>query len=217
MTTKGSPLAIQSQRSSGKNIVAKLELTMSSESDLMLDVGLANEIKLAARRVDATRADLKWLSEGDNLSTILPVIRGQAEVVVKKHIIDCDADPFVPDMWSVEKHIKSGEFEWNPEKVLPYLCKKQEDGGTIEGNKLRKELKGKPVLNANVLDYLLAHPHLILEEWKSKYVFFWGTIYRHSDGGLVVRGLRWNDGGWYWDGRWLVYVFGDDYPAALAK
>jgi len=39
-------------------------------------------------------------------------------------------------------------------------------------------------MNANVLDYLLAHPELIPEDWKNKYVFFWGTIYRYSSGGL---------------------------------
>ena len=49
---------------------------------LMLDVGQANEIKLAARRAGATNADLKTLSEGDMFVTILPVLRGQAEVKV---------------------------------------------------------------------------------------------------------------------------------------
>lgn len=56
------------------------ELTMS---DLMLDVGQANELKLAARAAGATNADLKTLSSGDIFATILPVLRGMAEVKMK--------------------------------------------------------------------------------------------------------------------------------------
>ena len=45
------------------------------DNELMLDVGQANELKLAARRAGATNADLKRLSEGDMFAQILPVIR----------------------------------------------------------------------------------------------------------------------------------------------
>ena len=51
-------------------------------SELTLEVGQANEIKLAARRAGATNADLKALSEGDMFAHILPVLRGWAKVVV---------------------------------------------------------------------------------------------------------------------------------------
>ncbi len=51
-----------------------------TDTELMLDVGQANEIKLAARRAGATNADLKSLSKGDTFGTILPVLRGMAEV-----------------------------------------------------------------------------------------------------------------------------------------
>lgn len=50
------------------------------DKELGLDVGQANEIKLAARRAGATNADLKRLSEGDMFAQILPVIRGEAMV-----------------------------------------------------------------------------------------------------------------------------------------
>ena len=73
----------------------------------------------------------------------------------------------------------------------------------IRGTELREELKGKPVLNANVLDYLLKHPELIPEEWKGKAVFFWGTIYRDSRGNLCVRCLYWDGSRWYWSHNWL--------------
>ena len=142
-------------------------------------------------------------------------LRGDSEVVIKTHTIDCDSDPYVPDDWKVEEHIKGGELRWSPDEVELYLCDKQKDG-VIEGNKLRKLLKGKPVLNACILDYLLANPQLIPEEWKGKAVFFWGTIYRRSLGRLCVRSLCWCGDGWVWDVYWLDLDFRDIFPAALS-
>ena len=146
---------------------------------------------------------------------VMRFLRGDAEVVIKTHTIDCDANPYVPDGWKVEEHIKGGELRWNPDEVELYLCDEQKKG-TIEGNELRKKLKGKPVLNACVLDYLLANPQLIPEEWKGKAVFFWGTIYRDSDGDLCVRYLFWDDVGWSWSCGWLDVSFDDGDPAALS-
>lgn len=79
-------------------------------------------------------------------------------------VIDCDADPYVPDGWKVEEHQKGGQFKWDASQMQLFLAEGQKNGKRIEGNKLRKELASQPVLNANVLDYMLAHPHLIPEE-----------------------------------------------------
>lgn len=141
-------------------------------------------------------------------------LSGNAEVVVKNYVINCDADPYLPDGWKVEEHQKGGEFIWDASKVSLFLSENQKVD-TIEGNKLRKKLKGKPVLNACVLDYLLANPHLIPEEWKGKYVYFWGTIYRSSDGDLWVRYLYWDDRSWDWDCSWFGNNWDDGNPAAL--
>ncbi|HAS00297.1 MAG TPA: hypothetical protein DEA89_03345 [Candidatus Moranbacteria bacterium] len=184
-------------------------------SELMLDVGQANEIKLAARRAGATNADLKRLSEGDVFAKLLPYLRGMAEVVLTKHIIDCDAEPFIPDGLKVEKHCKDGQFEWDIDKVSLHLSKEQACGNSIEGNKLRKKLEKMPILNANVLDYLLKNSQLIPEDWKGKAIFFWGTIYRRSDGGLYVRCLYWRGGQWDWFYDWLGHDFNSSRPALL--
>jgi hypothetical protein len=136
-------------------------------------------------------------------------------------ILISDADPFVPKGWKIEEHKKSGQLEWDPAKVQLYLSPNQKDGKWIEGNKLRQELADKPVLNANVLDYLLAHPQLIPEEWKEddngniRYIFFWGTTYRDSAGDLCVRCLCFHVGQWHWGCHWLDYDWDDSYPAAL--
>ena len=121
------------------------------------------------------------------------------------HFIDCDAAPLAsrnwscsPRNWSVEDHIPGGQYEWEPKAISFYLSVKQRQDEGIEGVELRTELADKSVLNANVLDYLLAHPDLIPESWKWKSVFFWGTIYRTPDDILMVRCLFWCGQKWLW-------------------
>jgi len=144
-------------------------------------------------------------------------LSSQPEAVVRTHIINCDVDPFVPKGWKVEEHIKGGELEWDPNKIQLYLSlNQQRSGHYVEGHRLREELKSQSVLNANVLDYLLKNPHFIPEEWKGKTVFFWGTIYRHSNGNLCVRCLYWRGDDWGWSCYWLDYDWDSDNPAATA-
>lgn len=148
-------------------------------------------------------------------------LSGNAEVVVKNHVIDCDADPHIPEGWSVEHHNKSGKLTWDASKVSLYVADGQKNGKVLEGNKLRNELDLKPVLNANVLQYLLANPHLIPEDWKTdgngntRYIFFWGTIYRDSRGSLCVGYLYWSGGSWGWRSHWLDDDWRGHDPAAL--
>lgn len=47
-------------------------------------------------------------------------------------------------------------------------------------------------------------------------MFFWGTIYRSRDGRLYVRYLYRGVDGWYWDDRWLAYVWFSDNPAPVS-
>lgn len=103
--------------------------------------------------------------------------------------------PYVLEGWKVESH-KEEAFQRDPSKITLYLSEGQKQRGRVQGFKLRKELENQPVLNANTLDYLLAHPELIPEEWKGKQVCFWGTIYRVPDGGLHVRYLSWQRDRW---------------------
>jgi hypothetical protein len=145
------------------------------------------------------------------------VVRGTSQIVAIEHVIDCDADPFVPEGWAVESHKKGGLFKWDATKVKLYLSKNQKGDKYVQGHKLREELENQPVLNANVLDYLLARPELIPEEWKGKYVFFWGTVYRYSDGYLSVRCLCWGGGRWSWLHDWLGSSFYCDRPAACSQ
>lgn len=144
------------------------------------------------------------------------VVKKLNTLFATEHIINCDVDPYVPDDWKVEEHIKSGHLVWNPDEVEPWLCDEQKY--RIDGYKLRELLKDKPVLNACVLDYLLANPHLIPREWRSKVVLFWGTIYHDSDGDLCVRSLFWDYGRWAWgDYRFGNYISDNNLVALSCK
>lgn len=181
----------------------------------MLDVDQAGELKAAFRRGNWTNAEIKRLCEGNILAKVRDVIRGHLELKTIEHVIDCDADPYLPEGWKVEEHQKSGLLKWDAKLIELWLAEGQQNGKVLKGEKLRQELVGKLVLNACVLDYLLANPHLIPKEWKGKVVFFWGTIYRYSVGDLYVRYLFWDGGGWNWYCLWLDSDWSDFNPSAL--
>lgn len=181
-------------------------------------VGLAHKVCLSAEQQGYTPELLNALAEAPDLfRQLLQVQRGHAVIATVEHLIDCDSDPFVPNGWKVEDHQKGGSLKWDPSKVALYLSARQKKG-SIWGNELRKELARKPILNANVLDYLLAHPELIPESWENRQiVFFWGTVYRNSDGGLCVRCLYWRGDSWDWGRDWLDRDWEDGSPAVLRK
>ncbi len=137
------------------------------------------------------------------------------------HFIDLDAAPFIPDGWKVESHKKGGSFEWDPAKVALHLEPEQIAGKSLKGTELQKRLEGKSAFNANMLDWLLAHTEAIPEEWKqdgngnTRYICFWDTVYRNSDGDLYVRCLDWSDGGWNGSCYYLDNDFGVQDPAAV--
>ena len=172
-----------------------------------------NQLADALDAAGFTTDDVTKMRQYKELAKIKQILLGHAEIKMIEHLIDCDANPFVPNGLEVSDHKRCGQFKWNPDNILLYLSKHQKKG-SVEGNKLRKELANKDVLNANVLDYLLAHPELIPEEWKGKLIFFWGTIYRDSDGRLYVRYLRWGGSRWNSGYGWLDNGFYSGNPAA---
>ena len=146
---------------------------------------------------------------------IRDVLDSRAVINYPQHLIDCDAAPFWPMGYSVNKHIKGGQFEWNPARVRLYLDESQQPGNIIQGHRLHKELEGQPVLNACVMDWLLANPQLIPGEWEGIRVFFWGTVYCSSNGYLCVRCLYRDGSGWDWCFRYLDQGFNSFNPAAV--
>lgn len=192
---------------------------MATPSDI--SVGLAHELVITATKAGWESKDFADLAHNEEkLRRILQLIRGHAEIPQVQHIVDCDAEPLIPWGWRVEEHKKGGQFTLDFSKIRFYLSPNQQSGGD-EGNKLRKELASKPALNANVLEYLLAHPKLIPEDWKrdkwrrTRYILFWGTIYRSWTGFRYVRCLCFCGGKWNSIYHWLGNGGDDKSPAAL--
>ena len=181
----------------------------------LYSIGAMNQLGDALENAGFTLEDVTKLKQSGDLRDFKNVLNGKAEIIYPEYLIDCDVNPFIPGL-TVEEHKKGGMLKFNPEKIFLYPSEKQKEG-SIGGHDLRKELADKPVMNANVLDYLLAHPELIPEEWKGKCIFFWGTIYRDSDDLLCVRCLQWKGCKWWWSYRLLDFNFFSDYPAALAS
>ncbi len=157
----------------------------------------------------------RWITDQKALAEVLLSALSATVESLPRHLIDCDASPFTPSSWRVEEHKKGGQLVWDPTKVVLHLSANQQGGETISGHDLHKELAGLPVLNANVLDYLLKNPEIIPESWKGQSIFFWGTIYRGSGGNLCVRGLCGVGGRWYWGCYWLDDRWRDHGPAAV--
>ncbi len=131
--------------------------------------------------------------------------------------IKANKKPYIPyESWSIEYNNPIKEVDLS--KLSLHLEPEQKDG-YIKGEILSERLKEKS-LNANVLDYLIENPTYIPENWKkdekgnTKYIYFWGTIYRSSGGSLYVRCLYWDDVLWDWSDRWLGNDFGASRPAA---
>ncbi len=124
---------------------------------------------------------------------------------------------------TIEKRA-DGQLYIDGKKVVLHLSERQFGGKWLKGHELRTELDGKPVLNATILDFLEDHQEFITDDWKqdeqgnTRYVYFWGTVYRSAGGDLYVRCLYWDGGQWQFDFHWLDDAwFGHNPAACLAS
>ncbi len=75
-------------------------------------------------------------------------------------------------------------------------------GGTIEWHELCDELKGKPLLNACILDFLKLNPSFAPDEMKkgkngdgiASFILFGGTTYRNFHKKPCIRACSWGNG-----------------------
>jgi len=151
----------------------------------------AAELDHALERGGWDSAYVKEACAGDFLSQALGFLRGDYELVKIDRVVDCDADPFVPEGHKVVKHVKGGKVHW--EKfcfgiIYGYDFNRNERGLDKEAL-VPQFLVGKRVPNANLLRYLLEFPHLIPKEWNG-IIPFWGTIFENEGGICYVSCLR---------------------------
>ncbi|MFA6995598.1 MAG: hypothetical protein WC249_04340 [Patescibacteria group bacterium] len=162
-------------------------------------------------------AEFESLIEGKFLDEFLIIIRKSGEEAKKQNFVDLDADPLIPPGWSVEEHQKGGLWKFNQAKIFLYFSEKQKrPKESVSWSSLRKELSGKNVANANLLDFYLANPHLIPSAWRGKRIPFWGTIYSGPFGINCVRYLDCDDNlGWRYYAGWFSPRFDANNPAAI--
>jgi hypothetical protein len=194
-------------------------------NDLMLDVGQANELKMAFRAAGFSNALIKEMCRVETMFKFKYFLQGNMAIKPTKHIIDCDLEPSTFSN-NIIKHNRKGIFNFHPDKVdlyIPIVDKQNKFGDLLYNQKVRKAngiiiekenisfIKNNFVLNANVLDYLLIFPEIIPNVWKEKErIFFFGTLYKSRDwsGSTCVRGLIWDSAIGKWrDGYDYLFSF----------
>lgn len=174
----------------------------------LYSIGAMNQLSDALERAGFTNDDVTRLKQYKELGKLRYVLSGKASIAYPEHLIDTDAAPYTPEGWAVVRHFGHGLWEWNVNAIKflsEELIANHRHGVDIQN--VIEALVDRVALNANVLDYLLAHPELIPEDWNGKSVFFWGTIYRRLyDGRLFVRYLCSGNTGIFWLGLDLISI-----------
>ena len=195
----------------------------SDGSEFGKDLGLMHELAVTGRKLGFTAEDWGKLAHDNQLLTeVRALARKQARI---HYVIDCDATPFIPEGFSIHpkdqiRSVVHGQFEFDSSKVILHLDGQKNDQSII-GHELKKRLEGHTVLPANVLDFLLANSHLIPESWKVteqnwlRYIDFWGTNYRDSEGRRHIRSMDWGPGRWVSRGKYIGDGFDKLRSAAL--
>ncbi len=95
----------------------------------------------------------------------------------------------------------------------------------VQGPELFGELEGKPVLNANVLHFLVQNPDFIpnTPDWRKQgegdeiMIYFWGTLFGHPNGDHCVVHMEWNGAIWNWSCSSIHNWWMTNQPAALLE
>ncbi len=184
-----------------------------SRKNLGLDVGQAQELKLAFRRHDWDNELIKRLCESNILGDALDILRGDAQAVPIERVVDLGAEPEIKDGSVVVKHVKQGVKPWRDIRLalidprdlhytrlgIPY-DQEPPDQRIMEINPRTMRphfLKGQRPANILMRDFLLEIPHLIPHDWVPRApIVFWGTVCK-SDTTYWVPGINQDFGGWY--------------------
>lgn len=109
------------------------------------------------------------LCSSPQLRDLKIVLDGRAEIVVRKYIVDLDADPFVPQGLTLVKHEKGGKFEFDPIKIKLYLSPNQQDGGMIGGASSVRSLRNSGTSTQTCLTSTSHIPTSFLPSGKTKW------------------------------------------------
>jgi hypothetical protein len=189
---------------------------------LAFDFKAADKLRAAFQKHGYTSSDVRMLRTGDQLGTVLGVIRGTHQIVPIapiEHTIDLGTAPGLPfevaRVWDdrglrvvqrgsgmVKLERKSDDLYLDGREIKLFRSNKQIQGTRVRGFELQAAIEARgnnlPVV---VLDYLIAHPELWPQSWKRVVngelisIFSWDTIFCGPRGAdLCVRAGYWKDG-----------------------
>lgn len=163
---------------------------------------------------DLLPADMQyWIQHQAELAQVLD--RAMRRTTEPKLLtVDYSVKPSSVEMEIVERCVRSNTDQIDLSKVeLTLVIKDLERSVDGYENLRRLRATGKRLLDVRVMETLLQHPALIPESWKKVgAVYFWGTIFRRSDGTRYVACLHWRSCSerWHWYYSWL----GDDWKSS---
>ena len=194
-------------------------------SKLMLDVGTANEIKMALRRAGAVESDIKAMCKGDFMKGVIGLLHGEYELKPAAKAVDSVFDPvsFIGEGWSCDE-------ERNPRSVtLPLLDDYSkvklstdwlEDCSSVDSKTRRANILADMnhiPLNIDHFFDLWTNKEKIPKKWKKVKggITFDGDVLRGSDGRSYFLCLCWRGGLWRWDCRWFGHGCSAFFPSAV--
>jgi len=153
------------------------------------------------------------------------VIVDSPRVINIDRSIPFDPKTFIGNGWSIEEQderaIALTEIDLTSVMFDSTLEKGEKSiKGEDKLNRL-KEKTNRIRLDAGIFKTLWENQILIPEKWKEKtngnttYIFFDGTVLRHSNGNRCVLCLYWSDGRWDWHYRWLEHDWIANSPSAV--
>ncbi len=184
-------------------------------NEFSLSSGQAHELELMFRKTGWSNADVKKLCSQTTMQGVLQFVRGNADFVVRKHVID-NRETYGLTSGSQERVVdhyrlgRDGQFEWNPVTVALHVSSEKSEDNLIDAERLYNEMRFKAPLNMHILLYLLNHQTLIPSEWQPKrdgdprVICFWGTIIERSypmdpkSNHRIVHSMVWSEEGHTW-------------------
>ncbi len=164
-------------------------------SELMLDVGQANELKLALRRHDFTSELVKQLSEGEILGEVRGVLCGThriVEIPLLTHVRTLTTTAAKPTIaWKSENFKKWFDSSVEDGERSAQLTLRKLERGSVDGP-IIEELDGEEAAECSKADFFAA-----LAEKERTRDFTWLIAYvKDNDSRLRAVRASWCVGGW---------------------
>lgn len=163
-----------------------------------MGTGQAHELAMAFGRNNWTNADVKKLSEGENLIQILSVLRGDIELTPVKSYSRLLAPEHIPERYLVMPgEVAPSEFDVSKLKLRPFFKEGEEFISGQEMMSRAKEFNCK----FGLVDgkRILAEQKKIPRELQRWWIPLPGTVLCSPDGKLSVGCLRFDSDDGYWE------------------